>query len=254
MIFLHYYFFLDQFFEDQKNEVGMMNVFELHRNLINDYSSYTQSFIQIRDERIRKHVDAALHSGQLWPEPLIQSNPSFESGGTIEDLVHQGTLHEECLKIFQIGKDKNNAVGRPLLLHRHQADAIYAARKKKNYVLTTGTGSGKSLSYIVPIVDHVLRRGSGKGIQAIIVYPMNALANSQFGELEKFLVYGYPEGKSPVTFSRYTGQESEKDREEILSNPPDILITNYVMLELILTRVKERALVNATNNLKLLSV
>jgi ATP-dependent helicase YprA (DUF1998 family)/very-short-patch-repair endonuclease len=229
-----------------------MDVFELHRNLINDYSSYTQSFIQIRDERIRDYVDESLDSGQLWPEPLIQLNPSFESGGTIEDLVRQGTLHEECLKIFQIGKGQNKAIGRPLLLHRHQAEAIFAAQQKKNYVLTTGTGSGKSLSYIVPIVDHVLRRGTGKGIQAIIVYPMNALANSQYGELEKFLVYGYPDGKSPVTFSRYTGQESDQEREEILSNPPDILITNYVMLELILTRVKERALVNAASNLKFL--
>ena len=58
------------------------------------------------------------------------------------------------------------------------------AKAGGNYVLTTGTGSGKSLAYIVPIVDHVLRRGSGKGIQAIVVYPMNALANSQMGELE----------------------------------------------------------------------
>jgi ATP-dependent helicase YprA (DUF1998 family) len=47
------------------------------------------------------------------------------------------------------------------------------------YVLSTGTGSGKSLAYIVPIVDHILRQGLGQGIKAIIVYPMNALANSQ---------------------------------------------------------------------------
>ena len=55
-------------------------------------------------------------------------------------------------------------------------------------MLTTGTGSGKSLVYIIPIVDHVLRHGSGRGIQALVVYPMNALANSQEGELEKFRV------------------------------------------------------------------
>ena len=82
-------------------------------------------------------------------------------------------------------------------------------------MLTTGTGSGKSLAYIVPIVNHVLRRGSGKGIQAIVVYPMNALANSQHGELEKFLCRGYAEGKSPVTFARYTGQETDAERARI---------------------------------------
>jgi ATP-dependent helicase YprA (DUF1998 family) len=58
-------------------------------------------------------------------------------------------------------------------------------------VLTSGTGSGKSLTYIVPIVDHVLRRGSGQGIQAVVVYPMNALANGQVEELRKFLEKGY---------------------------------------------------------------
>ena len=65
-----------------------------------------------------------------------------------------------------------------LRLHRHQVQGIRSARAGHSYVLTTGTGSGKSLAYIVPIVDHVLRKGPGKGIQAIIVYPMNALANS----------------------------------------------------------------------------
>jgi ATP-dependent helicase YprA (DUF1998 family) len=89
----------------------------------------------------------------------------------------------------------------------------------------------------------VLRSGSGKGIQAIVVYPMNALANSQAGELEKFLKYGYPENKEPVTYARYTGQESPEERDAILAHPPDILLTNYVMLELILTRPFEKPLI-----------
>jgi len=111
-------------------------------------------------------------------------------------------------------------------------------------VLKTGTGSGKSLAYIVPIVDYVLRRGSGKGIRAIVVYPMNALANSQYQELEKFLTRGFP-GGSPVTFRLYTGQQSEEQRTEIIANPPDILLTNYVMLELLLTRPKDKPIINS---------
>jgi ATP-dependent helicase YprA (DUF1998 family) len=43
-------------------------------------------------------------------------------------------------------------------------------------------------------------------VKAIIVYPMNALANSQQHELTKFLKHGYPDGGEPVTFRRYTGQ------------------------------------------------
>jgi len=130
-----------------------------------------------------------------------------------------------------------------LTFHRHQRDAIEAAASGGSYVLTTGTGSGKSLAYIVPIVDRVLRareEDPGRKVRAIVVYPMNALANSQVNELSKFLRDGYGEGREPVTFARYTGQESQDDRKAIMSQPPDILLTNYVMLELMLTRPEER--------------
>ena len=89
-----------------------------------------------------------------------------------------------------------------------------------NYVLTTGTGSGKSLAYIVPIVDHVLRRGSGRGVQAIVVYPMNALANSQEGELTKFLKLGYPDGQGPVTFARIPARSQTKHANGSLPTRP----------------------------------
>ncbi len=81
---------------------------------------------------------------------------------------------------------------------------------------------------------------------------MNALANSQVEELDKFLKRGYPGGSSPVSYKRYTGQENATERESILSDPPDILLTNYVMLELILTRIEERELVNKARGLRFL--
>jgi hypothetical protein len=75
------------------------------------------------------------------------------------------------------------------------------------------------------------------------------LLRASAGELEKFLNYGYPDGKGPVTFARYTGQESDEERQKIIADPPDILLTNYVMLELILTRSYERDLVQAAQDL-----
>src|SRR5262249_43704069 len=176
---------------------------------------------------------------------------SFESGAAIDDLVAEGVLHPECGRIFRL-KPEPLSPGQPLRLHRHQTEAIHTARTGSPYVLTTGTGSGKSMAYIIPIVDHVLRRGRGRGIRAIVVYPMNALANSQQGELRKFLCHGYPDGHEPVTFDRYTGQETDAERERILAQPPDILLTNYVMLELILTRPRERPLVQAAQALQFL--
>src|SRR5271165_503399 len=228
-----------------------MNVFELRERLISDYSSYIRSFIRIRDERVGAIVTSCLDQGRLWPDPLIQLDPSFQYAGTIDDLVTEGVLESECARVFRAGKDKGE--GKALRLYQHQADAIRRARAGRNYVLTSGTGSGKSLTYIVPIVDHVLRNGSGRGVQAIVVYPMNALANSQDEELGKFLKKGYPEGQPPVRFALLTGQEKDpKKREAIRSNPPDILLTNYMMLELLLTRSEDRELVRAALGLRFL--
>src|SRR2546428_797598 len=120
-----------------------MNIFDFRNLLIGDYASYIKSFIQIRDPQLNDFVQQKLEEGVLWPEPLIQLNPLFARGESID-------------------------------------------------------------------------------------------------ELEKFLRIGYPNNRGPVTFERYTGQESDEERQRIIANPPDILLTNYVMLELILTRATER--------------
>ena len=228
-----------------------MDVFKLRDDVIHDYAEYVRSFVRIREPRLRRFVDDSLTDQALWPQPLIQMNPSFESGGWIDELVDAGVLHQMSKDVFRV-KTESDPRGIPMRLHRHQVDAIREAQARRNYVLTTGTGSGKSLAYIIPIVDHVLRNGRGKGIQAIVVYPMNALCNSQYGELEKFLRLGFGAGSEPVRFERYTGQETREKREEITRNPPDILLTNYVMLELLLTRPFEQALVSSARNLSFL--
>ena len=232
-----------------------MDVFALRDQLVADYEAFTRSFIHVKDDQIREVVDRELAQGLLWPESLIQLNPSFQAGATIDHLVAEGILHDANRAIFRRGKAEGaaGAAGSaPLRLHQHQEEAIRVATTGANYVLTTGTGSGKSLTYIVPIVDRVLREGPGKGIRAIVVYPMNALANSQVGELEKFLKFGYPDNAGPVTFARYTGQEKEEQRQAIIATPPDILLTNYVMLELLLTRPIEKGLVEAARDLRFL--
>jgi ATP-dependent helicase YprA (DUF1998 family) len=227
-----------------------VDVFDLRDHLIGDYERYVRSFIQIRNTQIREYVDGQLATGAFWPEPRVGLNPSFEPGRSIDQLVTDDVLHPGCARIFR--RHNEDGASAPVRLHRHQDEAILAARTRRPYVLTTGTGSGKSLAYMVPIVDHVLRSGSGSGIKAIVVYPMNALANSQKRELEKFLQIEGDGGRPPVTFRRYTGQEKGPERQEILDDPPDILLTNYVMLELILTRIGERELVAKAHGLPFL--
>lgn len=228
-----------------------MDVFKVHRQLIRDYQSFTEGFLDIRDERIRESIRQETARGAQWPDPWLSLYSAFASGGTVGDLARDGTLDPRNEGIFTV--NKGSADAHAITFHKHQTDAIRTARSDNSYVLTTGTGSGKSLAYIVPIVDHVLRRGSGRGIQAIVLYPMNALANSQREELAKFLTEGFGEGKEPVTVARYTGQESEEERAQIPSDPPDILPTNYVLLDLLLTRPKEREdLIGAARGLRFL--
>lgn len=215
-----------------------MDVFEFRKKLIDQYEQFSRSFTKILANDIKAYVDQVYGKGRFWPAPLIQLNPSFVSGGRIDDLVAEGLLHPECRNIFRTQKVPGS-LGIPMRVHKHQEEAIRIAQRGESYVLTTGTGSGKSLAYFIPIVDHVLRQKAAKkqgGITAIVVYPMNALCNSQMEELEKFLRIGYAANQEPVTFARYTGQESESDRQKIAESPPDILLTNYVMLELIMTR------------------
>jgi hypothetical protein len=207
-----------------------MDVFSLSDRIVADYGAFSRSFTPIRSPDIKAYVDAQYDSGRFWPEPLIQINPRFQSGGSVAGLVSDGLLHADAGRIFS----KN---GQPLDLHLHQKQAISKARSGQSFVVTTGTGSGKSLCYLIPIIDHVLRARSDTGKQgtcAIVIYPMNALANSQIEEAQKFL--RNIDGPEKPTVARFTGQEDAAEREAISANPPDILLTNFMMLEYLLTR------------------
>jgi hypothetical protein len=215
---------------------GCVNVFDLDQSIIGDYERFARSFTQIRAEDIRTQVDALYATGRFWPEPLISINPHYECDASVETLVEEGFLHPDTAKIFRVG-------GSPITLYRHQAQAVAKASKGNSFVVTTGTGSGKSLCFFIPIIDAAIRaRAAGERprTRAIIVYPMNALANSQMQELQKFVEQAdLPEALRP-TFARYTGQEDNNERDLIKTAKPDILLTNFMMLELLMTRQSER--------------
>src|SRR5207244_11536253 len=97
---------------------------------------------------------------------------------------------------------------RSLKLGRHLREAVVKAAAGKSFVVTTGTGSGKSLCFFIPIVNAAIRArraGETPRTRAIVIYPMNALANSQMLELKYFLA---PIARlPPVTLAPYNGQE-----------------------------------------------
>ncbi len=217
----------------------MNNVFGFRDQIIRDYSSFSRSFSRIAAPDIMGEVERQYADGRYWPEPLVQINPNYQRKGTVQELVAEGVLHQACAKLFQVGKAEGHP--QPLHLYAHQLQALAKGQVKQSFVVTTGTGSGKSLSFFIPVIDRILKAKEQDAIlrtRAIVIYPMNALANSQLEELDKFL-YGYSAGQKPFTVARYTGQESRAERDTIADNPPDILLTNFMMLELILTRFDE---------------
>ena len=231
-----------------------MDVFEFRERLVADYEQFTRSFTRIRAGDIKSFIDREYQSGRFWPAPLVQVNPNFRSGASVEELVAAGALHPECQRIFRHGK-ASGSFGTSMRLHLHQEEAVSLAAQGKSYVLTTGTGSGKSLAYFLPIVDSILKdkkNSPAPRTRAIIIYPMNALANSQMEELGKFLGdYG---DAPPVTYGRYTGQESDEERQYLAANPPDILLTNFMMLELLMIRQddKDKAVIRNAKGLRFL--
>ena len=207
-----------------------MNIFQLHNRIINDYKSYIESFLFIKDKRIKDVVDSELDKDKLWPEPLIQFNPTFEKGTSIKDLAMAGIVSDKLNDVFK-GYD----------LYRHQVEAIRLGTDEKSFIVTSGTGSGKSLTFLATIFSDLLNKSYSTGVKAILVYPMNALINSQEEEIIKYAENFKKESghEFPITFAKYTGQESASQRNEIRNSPPDIILTNYMMLELLMTRATE---------------
>ena len=210
-----------------------LDVFALRDSVVDEYKRFAKSFTTIRARDIHEQVTAIYAENRYWPEPLIQINPSYKRSTDAGALVRDGVLHPGCAGIFRTN-------GQPLPLYKHQEQAVALAAEGESFVVTTGTGSGKSLCFFIPIVNHVLtaRKTSTQArTHAIVVYPMNALANSQVEELNKFI--GRAPGDPPVTFARYTGQEDPDERKRVADEPPDILLTNFMMLELLMTRQEE---------------
>lgn len=213
-----------------------MNIIDLYEKLKGRYKNYLESFVTIKDERIKETVSGSIKNEKLWPKALIQFNPNFEKGIGVKELIAKG---------LPIHKDLESFFDKPF--YKHQQEAIELGCQDKEFIVTSGTGSGKSRTFMATIFNYVLLHENAcrdKTI-AIIVYPMNALINSQAEELSRYKTeFEERTGRScPFTFGKYTGQENDEARTKMQQTPPNIILTNYMMLELLMTRAgKEKDL------------
>lgn len=222
-----------------------------------DYRRFLKTLLRPKSAPIRDALHLAVdESPSLSKGPLIELTPPYASGRTIADLVSSGVLSPGMANL-----GKALPASRPL--YQHQESAIEKIRDGRNLIVSTGTGSGKTESFLIPILDSLLReRDAGTlrpGVRAFLLYPMNALANDQVKRLRELLAET-PE----ITFGRYTGEtpQTEKDarnlfkdtnrdqpllsnelisRDQMQKTPPHILLTNYAMLEYLLLRPTDSA-------------
>jgi superfamily II DNA or RNA helicase len=142
-------------------------------------------------------------------------------------------------------------------LYTHQSYAIRSILAGKNTIISTGTGSGKTESFLIPILHHCLVEKSKDicGIKAIILYPLNALANDQIRRITEAVKgrgirVGCFVGSTPGFKIRKPSDPVEQciSRQEMIDEPPDILITNYVMLDRLITTPKTCSMFEISKN------
>ena len=242
-----------------------MNPFGALGDVQDAYQRYVRTFQQFRNPQIGDWVEDRIEEGTLlWKDPFVQLARRFQKGATFEDFVEDRLIHPETPKCFTT--EAGDRAAEPITPYKHQSEAVRAVQNGNNTIIATGTGSGKSFAFGIPIVSKCLEmRDEGtSGIKAVIIYPMNALANSQYNDSARRL-HGsgltlarytgdtaYNEEQALQNFRQATGRDEPFDsevisRKQIQESPPDILMTNYVMLELLLTRYRDRELFPAAH-------
>ncbi|BFJ84522.1 DEAD/DEAH box helicase [Ruthenibacterium sp. TH_2024_36131] len=243
-----------------------MNPRETTEKIRTDYENYLCSILTVRDAEITRKAHASVHTDRFVKGPYLETTLPFVNGKSLKELVDEGLLSQE---FAHVGGALHYDDWK---LRCHQEIALRkCVQEGRNIIVSTGTGSGKTECYLYPILDSLLKekeKGTlGPGVRALLLFPMNALANDQQKKLHK-LLHDYPD----ITFGRYTGEtphKGEKEtsaeaearlhsqynnehlhdadpllrtsipnevmcRETMIENPPHILLTNYAMLEYLL--------------------
>lgn len=226
----------------------------LHDSLVN----YLTTTFDVNRDGKQPELAAEIRSVFEQPKQLI-NGPYLElalpyiRGASLDELISQEIITPKLRELDCF----KNGIPLPLnaALYLHQEQAIRRIlQQERGVVVSSGTGSGKTESFLIPLL-HDLLTDSTQGVRAVLIYPLNALVNDQLDRLRVILKH------SDITFGRYTSElaqttaEAERrygddrlpneiiSREELRSGRvPQILITNYAMLEYLLLRPEDSIL------------
>ncbi len=252
----------------------MINPILFTENVVADFLKYQLTTYPFADERLYGQLRRLLNLDETRRTPLARGpyfslSRSFRQGAAVERLVEEGVLHPHLRHLIEFPH-----------VYGHQEEAFRSIRDGRTTLVSTGTGSGKTECFLYPIISRCLElrdQGAGPGIVAVIVYPMNALAEDQLGRLRELLAgsgisFGMYVGKTPEQPKDVSGRrmghgssredyraefqtlreqgesssiyppEERPSREEMRADPPRILLTNVKQMELLLTRAQDAEL------------
>ena len=236
-------------------------------NIKDEFIGYISTLFHISDKDYAAQFAAALREeGAIAKGPYLDVSDSYKTGKSLAQMIEEGEASSLFYSLEGDIPDGEKEIQINRGLYLHQERALRKANKGKNLIVTTGTGSGKTECFIIPIINHLLREAEegtlSSGVRAILIYPMNALANDQMKRLRN-LLKSYPE----ITFGVYNSstKQNEQDgiaeygkvykdangrplkplkneivsRDQMQKTPPHILVTNYAMLEYMMLRPKD---------------
>lgn len=251
----------------------MLNPITYTEDVVSDFLRYQLSTYAFADENLYRQMRQLLnleHSRNtpLLKGPYISLSRTFMKGASLDELIGEGVLHPHIKQLSPYPA-----------AYLHQEEAFRAIKDGTTTLVATGTGSGKTESFLLPIISRCLQLRDEEaevGITAVIVYPMNALAEDQLQRMRELLVgtgvtFGMYVGKTPRTEADVNGVRlapgstvadyrsklvqmhqqkidvalhpaEERVSREAMRKPgqqPRILLTNVKQLELLLTRQQD---------------
>jgi hypothetical protein len=213
--------------------------------VIEEYEDYLLTEFRAKDEALKEALEQELERpGFLAQEPFFQAHRPFKEGERWRDLP----INPGLAKIMEQRSKSQRC-------YLHQSDSIkhLLDPQASPLVVTTGTGSGKTECFLLPVIQNALddaTRFKRSGLTALLLYPMNALANDQLERIQDYLESAGFEGI--ISVKKYDRGTKQTEREELRRNPPHILLTNYMMLEYLLVRPADREAIFANHRCRFL--
>ena len=202
--------------------------------VIAEYRDYLLTEFRAKDPQLKAALEKAIDKPLfLAQEPFYQAHRPFKAG----EKWHNLPIDAKLAQVMQQRSRSEFAY-----LHQSQAIDYLLGDNASALVVTTGTGSGKTETFLLPVIQNAIEDAAQfrrkPGLTAILVYPMNALANDQLLRIQNYLEESGWDGA--ITVAKYDRGTTQKERQALRQNPPHILLTNYMMLEYLLVRPADR--------------